>query len=146
MKRLFLWTTVVGICMSVLGPAACPKPTPGPGEPQASAPIRCGTQALESCAPSLLSGIYACLDGTQDVTACLVSSVVKPVGCAAFEVVACLVRGEGAKAEHLAQAERASPMVGVMGSTGPDNWRRAARAREFLQRTGAKFNEEGSGP
>lgn len=144
MKRLFLWTTVVGICMSVLGPAACPKPTPGPGEPQAAAPIRCGTEAIATCAPSALPAVTGCLDGTEDATACLLG-LVHPVGCAAYEVIACLVRGEGSKAEHAAQAERASPMVGIMGSTGPDHWRRAARAKEFLARTAAKFND-GGGP
>ena len=144
MKRLFLCATGMGICMALLGPTACPKPTPGPGTPPA--PISCGSEAVEACSPQVLPGIYACLDGTEDVTACLMGSVVKPLGCAAFEVVACWVRGEGAKAEHLAQAERASPMVGVMGSTGPDHWRRAARAKEFLSKTGAKFNDTGGVP
>jgi hypothetical protein len=70
-------------------------------------------------------------------------SVVKPVGCAVFETVACLVRGEGAKAEHLAQAERSGPAMGALGPAGSVNWRRAERAREFLEKTGAKF--EGGG-
>jgi hypothetical protein len=118
--------------------AACPHPQPGPGAPPA--PISCGSQAVEACAPEVLPGIYACLDGTGDITSCVMTTVVKPLGCAAYEVVACWVRGEGAKAEHLAQAERQSPMVGIMGPVGPDNWRRAARAKEFLSRTGAKFN------
>lgn len=117
--------------------AACPHPQPGPGTPPAS--ISCGSQAVEACSPSAMPGVLGCLDATEDATACLLG-LVRPVGCAAYEIVACLVRGEGSRAEHAAQAERSSPMVGIMGSMGPDNWRRAARAKEFLARTGAKFN------
>lgn len=120
---------------------ACPRPQPGPGQPQASAPIRCGSAAIESCASAALPGIYACLDGAQDATSCLLG-LVRPVGCAAYETIACLVRGEGAKAEHLAQAEAASPIRGAMGPAGSPNWQRAARAKDFLERTGAKFEDD----
>jgi hypothetical protein len=132
----FIWL------LSIL--TACPRPTPGPGEPQASAPMRCGTEAIESCASSALPGIYACLDGAGDATACLLG-LVRPVGCALYETIACLVRGEGARAEHLAQAERSGPAMGALGPAGSVNWQRAARAKEFLERTGAKF-EGGGGP
>jgi hypothetical protein len=151
MMREFVKTLLVAVaCIAafiwLLGMlTSCRHPLPGPGEPQASAPkIHCGTEAVEACAPSLLSGINDCINSNDDVTACIMMSVVKPVGCAVFEVVACLVRGEGSKAEHLAQAERSSG-VGIMGPAGSVNWRRAERAKEFLERSGAKF-EEGGGP
>jgi hypothetical protein len=123
--------------------AACAhQPPPAPGEPPPPpSRIHCGTEALEVCAPAVLSGIYGCIDGTDDIVSCLMGSVVKPLPCAAFEVVACLVRGEGAKAEHLAQAEASSPIRGVMGPAGSTSWRRAARAKQFLERTGAKFDD-----
>jgi len=150
MMREFLKTLVLAVAcivtfiwlLSIL--TSCRHPVPGPGEPQphASAPIRCGTEAVESCASSALPGIYACLDGTGDATACLLG-LVRPVGCALYETIACLVRGEGSKAEQLAQAERSGPAMGALGAAGSVNWRRAERAREFLEKTGAKF--EGGG-
>lgn len=132
---------LLGICVGLLlaGALGCPKPTPGPGEPHAGGPLHCGTQAISACAPKALPVIYSCLDGTGDATACLMG-LIAPVGCAAYEVVACLVRGEGAKAEHMAQAETPTA-VGVMGQVGPAYWRRAARAKEFLEKTGAHFSE-----
>jgi len=149
MMREFFKTLVLAVACIVtfiwlLSLTSCRRPVPGPGEPQASAPkIHCGTEAVEACAPSLLSGINDCINSNDDVTACIMMSVVRPVGCAVFEVVACLVRGEGAKAEHLAQAERSGPAMGALGAAGSVNWRRAERAREFLEKTGAKF--EGGG-
>jgi hypothetical protein len=132
--------TGIGLGLLLVGLLGCPKPPPDVGEPHASGPMRCGTVAIEACAPSALPLIYSCLDGTGDATSCLMG-LIRPVGCAAYEVIACLVRGEGYKAEQLAQAESKNTAVGVMGPTEPTNWRRAQRAKEFLEKTHAEFVE-----
>lgn len=115
----------------------CPRPADGP---PTSVPIRCGTQAIADCGPAALPAVDMCLDGAGDITACLMG-LVRPVGCVTYEVIACLVRGEGNKAEHMVQTETAAPKMGVMGPAGSVNWHRAERAKEFLSRTGAKFAE-----
>lgn len=121
---------------------ACPRPQPGPGEPHAAGPIHCVAGATG--AGAALAGVLGCLDGDGDATACLLDLV--RLGVAAYDTVACLVRGEGSKAQQTAQAERSSPAMGVLGPAGSTSWRRAARAKDFLERTGAKFEDGGGGP
>jgi hypothetical protein len=62
------------------------------------------------------------------VTSCLIG-LIQPAGCVTYETVACLVRHEGAAAEHASQAN-------------PDDTRdarRAARAKAFLTGQGVQF-------
>jgi hypothetical protein len=119
--------------------SACPHPAPGPApvDPHPGL-IACGAKGVADCVPQIASLVTGCLDGTQDVSACL-WAIPTVVTCAGFEALACATRRAGSAAEHAAQAE--GPVAGAGAS-----WRRAARAKDFLQRTGAKFNDEGSGP
>src|SRR4051794_18758385 len=89
------------LCLAVFALAACPKPTPAPGQPPG--PVQCGTNAVEQCAPSALGGVNDCLSGFADITSCLIS-LIQPATCVTYQVVACLVRHEGTAAEHAAQA------------------------------------------
>lgn len=132
---------LIGIAAALLV-SGCAHPAPSPGEPPRPGLIACGSDAITACAPKVASYVIGCLDGTGDVSACL-WAIPALVGCAGYEVIACATRREGAVAEHAAQAE--GERRGLVG--GPSaNWRRAARAKDFLARTGAKFNDEGSGP
>src|SRR4051794_33018375 len=117
------------LCLAVFAVAACPKPPPGPGEPRPSV-IACGTAAVEKCAPQALPAVNECLSGTGDVTSCLLS-LIQPAGCVTYETVACLVRHEGAAAEHASQAN----------SGDTRDARRAARAREFISKQGVQFSD-----
>jgi hypothetical protein len=119
---------VVGALLTVIIMAACPKPTPAPGRPPG--PIQCGTNAVEQCAPSALTGVNDCLSGFADITTCLLG-LIQPATCVTYETVACLVRHEGAAANAAAQAN----------PTDTRDARRAARAREFLQGQGVNFSD-----
>lgn len=114
----------VALLLLVLLPlAACPRPVPVTGVP--GEVISCGVEAAKSCASQALPAVGRCLDGTGDVTSCLLG-LVQPAGCVTYGVVACLVRGQrDSAAAHL--------------SAMPD--RRLGRAREFLERTGAVFDD-----
>jgi hypothetical protein len=118
MKRLFPVLAVLAL--------ACPRPQP-PGVPTHGI-VQCGTEAIQKCAPGALPAVNECLSGQGDVTDCLLG-LIMPAGCVTYEVVACLVRHEGAAADHAAQANPADAL----------DVRRARRAREFLAKTGAQF-------
>lgn len=87
--------------------------------------ISCGSEAAKDCAGGALPAVSACLDGTGDVTGCLLG-LVQPAGCVTYGVIACLVRGER-DAEHQRMALITSE--------------RALRATEFLEKTGAQFDD-----
>jgi hypothetical protein len=104
----------------------CPKPVPG--TPPRPGIVQCGTKAVEKCAPGALPGVNECLAGQSEIVTCLLG-LIQPAGCITYEVVACLTRHEGAAAERAYQAN-------------PDDLRdrrRAIRAAEFIDKTGAKF-------
>jgi len=130
------WRTVTGVVVLyaalVVAIAACPRPQPQPGP--AHGIVECGAKAVQACAPGALPAVNECLSGTGDVTTCLLG-LIQPAGCVTYEVVACLVRHEGQAAEHAYQANPKDTR---------DRWR-ADRAKEFLERTGAQFND-GGGP
>lgn len=106
--------------------AACPKP--GPGPTPIPGLVECGTDAIQACASSALPGVNECLSGKGDVVTCILG-LIQPAGCITYEVVACLTQHEGSAAEHAAQTNPANTR----------DARRAARAREFLEKTGARF-------
>lgn len=123
--------TVVLLCAGlVVAIVACPKPPPGPGTPHGI--VECGAQAVQACAPGALPAVNECLSGTGPVVPCLLGKI---GGCVTYDVLACLVRHEGSAASAAYQANPEDTR---------DHWR-AQRAREFLERTGAKFND-GGGP
>jgi hypothetical protein len=115
----------------VLLVCACPHPT---GEPPRQ-PAICSGNLIEECAPLVLPLVGECLAARSDVVPCILG-ITKVVGCASYEILACVVRHEGSAANA---AWQANPQ------DSRDHWR-AARAKEFLEKTGAKFNDEGSGP
>lgn len=108
---------------------ACPKPTPGPGVPPHGV-VQCATEAVQSCAPSALPAVNECLSGTGDIVTCLLG-LIQPAGCITYAVVVCLTRHEGAAAGH---AFKANP-------SDQRDQRRAARAKEFLEKTGTQFSD-----
>jgi hypothetical protein len=118
---------IAGIVLGILigSITACPKPTPGQPPPT---PAKCSGHLLESCAPQVLPLVGECLAATSDVVGCILA-ITRVVGCATYEILACVVRHEGSAAEHAAQANPADTR---------DQWR-AQRAREFLDRTNATF-------
>jgi hypothetical protein len=116
------------LALVLLSVSACPKPTPDGGVVQGV--IHCGSQAVQSCAGGALPAVNQCLTGTGDVTGCLLG-LIQPAGCITYQVVACLTRHEGSAAARAAELNPADTR---------DAWR-AARAKEFLERTGAKFGE-----
>jgi hypothetical protein len=126
MNRLAAYL-VIG-CLALFFPA-CPKPPPGPVEPHPTV-VECGTNAVAKCAPSALPAVNECLAGTGDVVSCLLG-LIQPAGCVTFEVIACLVRHEGAAAR---QAFELNP-------TDVRDQRRAARAQEFINKTGTQFSD-----
>jgi len=97
-----------------------------PGKP--SKIISCGGDALAHCAPSMLGPVNECLSGESDIVGCL-GGFVRPAECAAVDYVACLVRHEGAASAAIAREDPSNVR----------DARRAARAREYLQRIGAQF-------
>jgi hypothetical protein len=106
----------------------CPKPTPGTVEPGHVGVVQCGTSAVQKCAPGAVPAVNECLFGQSEIVTCLLG-LIQPAGCITYEVVACLTRHEGAAAERAYAAN-------------PDDVRdrrRALRAAEFLDKTGAKF-------
>lgn len=107
--------------VAVLLLAGCPHPNPAPNAPHPDV-IQCGTQAVQTCAPQTLPAVNECLSGTGDVTACLLG-LVKPGGCLAYEVIACLVKHEGSAANAAWQANAGDLRDQL----------RAARAKEFLE-------------
>jgi hypothetical protein len=133
MKRLGLWlmTLTLGGWASwafLMALTACPKPTPGTVEPGHPGIVQCGASAVEKCAPGAVPAVNECLAGTSEIVGCLLG-LIQPAGCITYEVIACLTRHEGAAAERAYAAN-------------PDDVRdkrRAARAKEFLDKTGAKF-------
>lgn len=124
---------LIGIAAALLV-AGCPKPIPGE-PPSPKTPAVCSGHLLEECAPLALPLVGECLTGGADVVGCILG-ITRIVGCATYEILACVVRHEGSAASAAAQANPKDTR---------DRWR-AQRAKEFLERTGAKFNDEGSGP
>lgn len=111
--------------------SGCPHPQPGPVEPPGPGKvITCGTNAIEACAPEALPAVNDCLAGAGDVVSCLVG-LIKPAGCLTYEVISCLVRHEGSAA---AAASRANP-------SDSTDARRAARAKEFIDRQQIQFKD-----
>lgn len=110
--------------------SACPKPIPEPGEPTKPNVITCGVNAIQQCAPEALPAVNACLAGMDDIVTCVIG-LIKPGTCLVYETLVCVLRHEGSAAALAAKAN-------------PDNTldaRRAARAKEFLERTGAQFGD-----
>jgi hypothetical protein len=110
--------------------SGCPHPGPGPVEPGPGKIISCGTAAIEACAPQALPAVNGCLAGTGDIVSCLVG-LIQPTGCLTYEVISCLVRHEGSAA---AKAASANPADAV-------DTRRAARAKEYLERQQIRFQD-----
>lgn len=103
-----------------------PPPTTGVGKI-----ISCGTDAVRSCGPMTLPAVNTCLAGDGDVTSCLLG-LIRPATCVTEEVVACLVRHEGAEFAHAAQAN-------------PDDvrsFRCADRAKTFLEQRRYVFQDD----
>lgn len=92
--------------------------------------VSCGTDAVKSCGTTAFGDVVGCLDGDGDVSACMLGLVRTGAACLAFDVVACVARGN------------AEPSV-ALGLVGPSplEQRRAARAREFLAREGVIFDD-----
>lgn len=106
---------------------ACPKPTPpGPGEPKP--PAQCSGHLIEQCAPQVLPLVNECLAGNGDTVGCVLA-ITRVVGCATYEILACVVRHEG-DAAKAASSRNPGDLV---------DHRRAVRAQEFLDKTGARF-------
>lgn len=105
--------------------AACPHPPPTPITP--GKVINCLTQAVEQNAPTLVPLVNQCLQG-GDVEACLLG-LVKPGIGVGIDVIDCVVRHEGAAAEH---ASRANP-------ADTRDIRIAANAKAFLDKQGVEF-------
>lgn len=106
---------------------ACPHPVPGTVEPHPGI-VQCGTNAVQKCAPGAVPAVNGCLAGTSEIVSCLLG-LIQPAGCITYEVIACLTRHEGRAAERAYAAN-------------PDDTRdrrRAMRAAEFLEKTGATF-------
>lgn len=112
----------------LLSLAACPKPTPGTDGPRP--PVACAVKAVEGCAPQVLGLVNECLAAEGDTVPCLLG-VTKIVGCATWEIIACVVRHEGDAAAR-ASARNPNDLV---------DHRRAIRAQDFLDRTGARFTD-----
>lgn len=118
----------VGAALAMLLVTACPKPIPGPVTHPGI--VQCATMAVQQCAPGALPAVNECLSGNGDVTQCLLG-LIQPAGCVTFEVIACLTRHEGAAADH---AFKANPDDAL-------DFKRSKRAKEFLEKSGAKFAE-----
>jgi hypothetical protein len=131
LQGLLCALTMVALAVDLGG---CPRPPPGPGTPP-SAPAVCSGNLIAECAPQVLPLVGECLAATSDVVACVLG-ITRLVGCATYEILACVVRHEGSAASAAYQANHEDTR---------DHWR-AQRAREFIERTGAKFNEGGGGP
>lgn len=116
----------LALLVSVL---AC-NPKPGQQPPTARGMIDCGSQAIVNRAPDLLPGVNQCLGGSGDITMCLVGLAGASVGVVA-DTVACLARHEGAAA---ASAAKENPF-------NEADKRRAARAREFLEKNDIRFTD-----
>jgi hypothetical protein len=117
----------LGFVLLVIVLGACPKPPPtGPGQPPG--PVQCGTQAVEKCAAQAVPSVNDCLSGMSDIQSCLIG-LIRPAGCLTYEVVACVTRHEGDAARA---ASRENP-----GDTR--DARRAARAKEYLDKQGVTF-------
>lgn len=101
----------------------CPRPVAVNGIPTGI--ISCGVEAAKSCAANAFPAVAGCLDGTGDVTSCLLG-LVQPAGCVTFGVVACLTRRE---------RDDASTRMSLTPSA------RLERANEFLLKTGAQFDD-----
>lgn len=122
MKKIF------GALLLSLTVTACPHPGPNPGEPGKI--VKCGTTAIQTCASEVLPAVNECLAGVSDVTSCLLG-LIKPTSCLSYEVIACLVRHEGAAA-HEAAALNPRDIVDAQ---------RAARSEEFLAKQSVKFED-----
>lgn len=118
------------LVLSVAALPACPHPQPGPVVPGPGKVITCGTNAIQTCGPEALPAVNECLAGLDDVVGCLIG-LIKPAGCLTYEVIACLVRHEGSAA---GTAARANPADTV-------DVRRAARAKEFIDRQQIQFQD-----
>jgi hypothetical protein len=108
----------------------CPHPGPGPVEPGPGKVISCGTAAIQACAPEALPAVNGCLAGAGDIVTCLVG-LIKPTGCLTYEVISCLVRHEGSAAAKAASANPADTV----------DTRRAARAKEYIERQQIQFQD-----
>ncbi len=105
---------------------ACPKPT-GPGQPPG--PVNCGVlDILASCGPQVVPLVNECLSSSGDSVGCILG-ITKVVGCATYEILACVVRDQGDASQA---AWKANPL------DTRDHWR-AQRAQEFLTKTHAVF-------
>lgn len=104
-------------------------PRTGGGEPTGPSKIvSCGGEALAHCAPDMLGPTNECLAGSGDIVSCLMGFT-RPAACAGLDIVACMVRHEGAAAKAAA-------------ASNPNNTvdaRRSARAEEFLRRKNVAF-------
>lgn len=65
--------------------------------------IRCSSPAVQKCWPSVLPSVNTCAASENDGVACLVG-LIRPVGCLAEDVIACVARRQGAEFNHAAQA------------------------------------------
>lgn len=116
---------VIFFLLSLLLFPGCPKPIPGTGgEP----PAKCSGHLLEQCGPLALPLVNECLVGDTDVVACILG-ITKLVGCATYEILACVVKNQG---DAAAASYKANPL------DTRDHWR-AQRAQDFLTKTHASF-------
>jgi hypothetical protein len=125
------------LAFALLLALACDSCKPTPGTPQTITPgtvVSCGTQAVTAHATEALPGVNACLSGKDDITTCLLGLVQPAVGIT-LDVIACLTKHEGSAASAASQAN-------------PDDKvdaRRAARAREFLEKNDIHFSDSPGG-
>lgn len=118
------WLLAIVLSSLLLFPG-CPKPIPGTG---GQPPAKCSGHLLEECGPLALPLVNECLIGTTDVVACILG-ITKLAGCATYEILACVVKGQG---EQAATAYQVNPL-------DMRDQHRAQRAQEFITKTGATF-------
>jgi hypothetical protein len=109
--------------------SACPKPPPT-GQSVTPVKVKCVEPIIDACGAQVVPLVDTCLTGTMDVVPCILE-IAKAVGCATYQTLACVTRRRGSVAEHTFVA---------MPESSRDRWR-AQRARDFLEKTGATFED-----
>jgi hypothetical protein len=104
---------------------------PPPGMPP-TGPIACSVDAVQRCWPGAIGPVNTCLT-SAGASGCLLG-LIQPGGCMVENVIACLVRHQGAEFAHAAQLN-----PGDVRSA-----RAAENARQFITERKYTFTKEGS--
>ena len=116
---------IVALLVTLLASAGCPGGCQVPTGGQA---IQCGSEAIEKNWHKALPKVNACLTMATGWEGCLIGLIEPAVGITE-DVIACLVKDQGAKFADTASANPSD-------ATSKDG---AAHAAEFLQKRGYKF-------